>query len=89
MTREERVVRVIDGATFATASRKHPIRLAGVDAPVNSQPGHAVVRSVLSRLTSGRRVAIDTQACESYGRPVATVKVGGRSVNRAVKKHGA
>jgi endonuclease YncB( thermonuclease family) len=88
MARKERVTRVIDGDTFETASRQHPVRLAGVDTPENGQPGHAAAKDALSRLIGGKTVEIDTKARDAYGRSVANVKVGGRSVNRAMKQHG-
>ena len=40
MARKERVTRVIDGDTFETASRKHPVRLANVNA---QRKGNAAV----------------------------------------------
>jgi endonuclease YncB( thermonuclease family) len=82
------VTRVIDGDTFETANRKHPVRLAGVDTPEKRQPGYAAATDALSRLIGGKMVEIDTQARDPYGRSVANVQVGGRSVNRAMKKHG-
>jgi len=39
MPRRERVTKIIDGDTFETAVRKHPVRLAAVDAPEKGQPG--------------------------------------------------
>lgn len=33
MRRKEKVTKVVDGDTFLTASRKHPVKLANVDAP--------------------------------------------------------
>lgn len=88
MPRKERVTRVIDGDTFETASRKHPVRLAGVDTPEKGRPGYRKAKEALARMIQGQTVEIDTQARDSYGRSVAKVKVGGRSVNRAMKKHG-
>jgi len=89
MARKERVTRVIDGDTFKTASRKHPVRLGGIDTPEKGQPGYAAAKDALSRLIGGKTVEIDTQARDSFGRSVANLKVGGRSVNRAMRKHGA
>jgi endonuclease YncB( thermonuclease family) len=80
---------VIDGDTFETASRKHPVRLAGVDTPEKGQPGYAAARHTLSRLIEDKTVEINTRGRDSFGRSVANVKVDGRSVNRATKKHGA
>jgi endonuclease YncB( thermonuclease family) len=87
MARRERVTRVIDGDTFETASRKHPVRLAGVDAPEKGEPGYAQAKRALEQLVAGQTVEVDTQARDAYGRSVARVKAGGRSVNRAMQKH--
>lgn len=87
MARRERVTRVIDGDTFETASRKHPVRLAGVDAPEKGEPGYAQAKRTLEQLIGGQTVEIDTQARDAYGRSVARVKIDGRSVNRAMQKH--
>ncbi len=87
MPRKERVTRIIDGDTFETSSRKHPIRLAGVDTPEKGQPGYRKAKEALARLIEGATVTIDTKARDRYGRSVADVKVGRRSVNNAMKKH--
>ena len=85
MPRKERVTRVIDGDTFETASRKHPVRLANVDAPELGQRGGSAAKSALSRLIAGQEVSIDTKARDKYGRAVANVKVGRQSVNKAMR----
>jgi endonuclease YncB( thermonuclease family) len=87
MARKERVTRVIDGDTFETASRKNPVRLANVDTPEKGEPGYQGAKQDLQRLIGGEQVEIDTKARDAYGRSVANVKVGGKSVNRAMKKH--
>jgi len=87
MARKERVTRVIDGDTFETASRKLPVRLAGVDTPERGEPGHQAAKRELERLIEGEEVVIDTKARDHYGRSVASVKVHGMSVNRAMKTH--
>lgn len=88
MPKKEKVSRVIDGDTFATTSRKHPVRLANVNAPETGQRGAAAAKTALSKLIQGKEVSIDTQARDKYGRSVARVKVGGRSVNRAMQGRG-
>jgi len=85
MARKEKVTKVIDGDTFETASRKHPVRLANVDAPEKGQPGAAKATQALKNLIQGKEVIIDTVARDSYGRSVAKVKVGNRSVNKAMR----
>lgn len=85
MARRERVTRVIDGDTFETASRKHPVRLANVDAPEKGKSGAAKATKALQSLVEGKEVSIQTVARDKYGRSVANVKVGRYSVNKAIR----
>lgn len=84
--RKEIVTRVVDGDTFRTASRKHSVRLANVDAPERGNPGSAKATQALRNLIQGQQVQIDTVARDSYGRTVANVKADGKSVNRAMNQ---
>lgn len=86
MARKEKVVRVIDGDTFMTASRKSPIRLANVDAPEKGKRGSKKATDTLKKMISGKEVTIDTKARDRYGRSVANVKVGRKSVNKAMRE---
>ena len=86
MSRREIVKRVIDGDTFETGSRKHPVRLADVNAPEKGKPGSAKATQELRNLIQGQQVQIDTVARDPYGRAVAKVKVDGKSVNRAMNR---
>ncbi len=85
IARKEKVTRVIDGDTFETANRKHPVRLANVDAPEKNQPGGTAATAALRRLIQGQQVSIDTVARDKYSRSVAKVKVGRQSVNRTIQ----
>jgi len=87
MTRKEKVTRVIDGDTFETGSRKRPVRLANVNTPEKGAPGSAEAREALKRLILGKEVTIETKARDPYNRAVANVKLGAKSVNKAMKKH--
>ena len=84
--RKETVTRVIDGDTFRTSSRKHSIRLANVDAPEKGSKGGAKATKQLKNLIQGKKVEVKTVARDAYGRSVANVKVGGKSVNKAIAK---
>ena len=86
MPRNEKVTRVIDGDTFMTASRKHPVRLANVDAPERGQPGAVKATATLRKTIQGQTVSIKTVARDCYRRSVANVKVGRKSVNQVMKK---
>ncbi|TFH12477.1 MAG: hypothetical protein E4H02_13030 [Lentisphaerales bacterium] len=85
MPRKETVKRIIDGDTFTTDSRKNPIRLAGVDAPEKGERGAVKATNALKKLIQNKTVTVDTKARDVYGRSVANVSVGGKSVNRAMK----
>lgn len=87
MLRKEKVTKVIDGDTFMTDLRKNPIRLANVDTPEKRQPGYQKAKGALEKMIGGEEVIVDTQALDVYGRAVAKVKVGNKSVNRAMKKY--
>ncbi len=87
MVRKEKVTKIIDGDTFMTDKRKNPIRLADVDTPEQRQPGYQNAKKELDTLISGQEVSIDTVARDKYGRSIAKVKVGPRSVNKAMEKH--
>ena len=86
--RRERVTRVIDGDTFETAGRKHPVRLANVNAPEKRQPGYQDAKRKLQGLISGKMVEVDTKARDKYARAVANVKVDGQSVNAKMRGGG-
>lgn len=85
MARKEKVTGIIDGDTFRTASRKNPVRLANVDAPEQGTKGAAAAKKALAELIARETVLIETVARDRYGRSVAKVKVGRRSVNKAMK----
>jgi len=84
--RKETVKRVIDGDTFTTASRKKSVRLANVNAPEKGARGGATATKNLKSLIQGQKVEVNTVARDVYGRAVANVKVGNKSVNNAMNK---
>ncbi|MBW2632143.1 MAG: thermonuclease family protein [Deltaproteobacteria bacterium] len=88
MARKEMVTRVIDGDTFITDSRKNSVRLANINAPEKGSPGAAAATRALRDLIQGDEIIIDTVARDKYGRSVANVKIGNRSVNAAMKRKG-
>lgn len=85
MARREKVIEVLDGDTFKTASRKNPVRLARVNAPEKDERGGGAATKALRDLILGEEVTIETVG-RSYGRAVANVKLGRRSVNKAMKE---
>ena len=87
MPRKEKVTHVIDGDTFETASRKRPVRLANVNAPEKGEKGGTTATKALNGFIAGETVTIDTVTRDKYGRSVANVKVGTRSVNKAMREN--
>ena len=86
MSRNEKVTGVIDGDTFETASRKHPVRLANVDAPEKGEKGYGASKAKLVKLIDGREVTIRPIARDKYGRTVARARVGDISVNLEMRR---
>ena len=85
MKRRETVTRVIDGDTFQTASRKKSVRLANVNAPEKGQKGGAAATKALRNLIKGEKVTVNTVARDKYGRTIANVRVGNKSVNKTMQ----
>ncbi|MBL7153565.1 MAG: thermonuclease family protein [Phycisphaerae bacterium] len=84
--RKETVTRVIDGDTFLTKSRKRSVRLADVNAPERGRKGSSKATQELKKLIQGKKVEVNTVARDVFGRAVANVKVGKKSVNRVMAK---
>jgi len=82
-----KVRRVVDGDTFQIKNGQL-IRLASVKAPeLGSRGGQAAKAALHSLLKAGNTVGIGVRG-RSYGRPVANVTKGGKSVNKAMQRKG-
>ena len=84
----EKVTKVIAGDTFKTDSMKRSVRLANVNAPEKGSKGSGKATQVLRDFVQGQTVSIESVARDKYGRSVAKVKVGNRSVNAAMRRKG-
>lgn len=87
MARKEKVTKITDGDTFLTDKRKNPVRLADVDTPEKRQPGYQNAKKGLEKLILNQEVSIETVARDKYSRSVVKVKIGNKSVNKAMQKH--
>jgi micrococcal nuclease len=87
MARKEKVTKVIDGDTFLTDKRKNPVRLSDVDTPEKRQNGYQNAKKCLEKLILNQEVSIETVARDKYSRSVANVKLGVKSVNKAMQKY--
>lgn len=77
-----RVTKVIDGDTLKIPRKT--IRLANVDAPELGTTGGTLAKNQLKDMVQNKVISYETVA-KSYGRDVANVKLGGKSVNQAMR----
>jgi endonuclease YncB( thermonuclease family) len=85
MPRKETVVKVINSDSFLTDKRKHPVRLLDVDTPKKGQKGYGDAKKALKELIQGQVVTIYPHARDRNSGSVAKVKLGNKSVNKAMK----
>lgn len=79
---------VIDGDTFRTKRKtngSHYVRLAGVNAPEINARGGKAAKAKLKRLLGKKPVTVESVG-RSYGRVVANVKNGRKSINKKLRK---
>jgi len=84
---KEKVQKIIDGDTFIT-KQGTKVRLSNVNAPEKGHRGAPQARKDLTKLISRQEVNIQQVARDRYGRIVANVKIGSKSVNKAMKEKG-
>ena len=75
-----------DGDTFVTRSGKW-IRLAGVNCPELGKYGGQKAKAILANLIKGKVVVYEPVG-RSYGRIVANVWVGRKSINNYMRRMG-
>jgi len=80
------VSRVIDGDTFVTTEGER-IRLAGINAPERGEAGSAEATAALGEFIAGRLLTLEQTSTDKYGRTVACVYRGSRSVDNYMKKY--
>ncbi len=75
-----KVVKITDGDTryiLDANYQQHKIRLAGIDAPERKQAYGLASRKHLASIVAGKRVTIEYQKRDRYGRIVGKVWVNG------------
>lgn len=84
------VIDVSDGDTLVVRhnGRRVKVRLAGIDAPEIGQPWASEAKRALSSLVANRRVSVDAETKDRYGRTVGHVSVAGRDVGEALIRAG-
>lgn len=85
------VVGVQDGDTITvlTANKdSYRVRLVEIDAPESGQPYGARAKQALSGLVFDKRVVIDVQGTDTYGRRLGRVSLGNLDVNAEMIRTG-
>lgn len=82
------VVSVHDGDTLKLSDGR-TVRLEGIDAPELSQPYGIESRNLLAKLTRKKKIRFHSRGKDRYGRTVAEIFVGKKSVNRSMVGRGA
>lgn len=87
---DARVIAVMDGDTVLVlrGDQRIKVRLVNIDAPEKAQPFGAESREALVKLVLQKQVQVRNQAMDNYGRMVAELSVGGRSVNEEQVRRG-
>lgn len=78
------VVGVTDGDTVTVLDeqkQQHKVRLAGIDAPEKKQPFGQRSKESLSDAVFGKRVSVEWDKFDRYGRIVGKIVVGTQDVN--------
>ena len=86
-----KVVRIADGDTLTlldASNTQHKIRLHGIDTPERGQPYGNAAREALERLVAGKRIDVNIQDTDRYGRTVGTVYRNGQNVNLIMVQDG-
>src|SRR5512143_2287713 len=85
-----RVIAVMDGDTVLVlrGEQRIKVRLANIDAPEKAQPYGSESREALVKLVLQKQVRVRNEAMDNYGRMVAEISVGGRSVNEEQVRRG-
>ena len=87
MPNTKKVFDIVDGDTLKVDKIGPGIRLANVYAPEKGQKGYGDAMAKLAMLTKGKQVTVTPVATDVYGRTVAQLKVGNKSVNKAMNDY--
>lgn len=86
-----KVINVADGDTITILTQsdeKIKIRLAGIDCPESFQVHGEKAKQYLSSLVDGKRVRIEPETVDQYGRTVGMVFVNGANINEQIVSNG-
>lgn len=86
-----KVIDIADGDTITILTQgdeKIKIRLAGIDCPESFQVHGEKAKQYLSSLVDGKRVRIEPETVDQYGRTVGMVLVNGANINEQIVANG-
>lgn len=84
---KEEVVKVIDGDTVELSSGEK-IRLFGIDAPEKGEPFFQEAKQALEEMVKGKRVVVEKEGKDKYGRFLGYILLEGKVVNCELVKLG-
>ncbi len=90
-TLEGKVIRISDGDTIVILNDSHKqfkVRLSQIDAPERGQPFSKKSKKSLSDMVFGKRVRVEQEGTDRYGRVLGTVYINGLNVNAEQIKRG-
>lgn len=87
---EGRCIRVSDGDTITidAGGGKEKVRLIGIDAPELQQEGGREARQYLAKRILNRRVKVEGETRDRYGRLLGTVYLGAENINLSLVREG-
>lgn len=87
---EGRCIRVSDGDTITidAGGGKEKVRLIGIDAPELRQEGGPEARQYLAKRILNRRVKVEGETRDRYGRLLGTVYLGEENINLSLVREG-
>ncbi len=86
-----KVIKIVDGDTLTLLTQeKHQvkIRLAEIDTPEKGQPYGKKAKQKLGKLVFGKKIQVNVQETDRYGRIVGRVYIGDLDVNAELVKQG-
>lgn len=86
-----KVINVADGDTITILTQndeKIKIRLAGIDCPESFQVHGEKAKQYLTSMVDGKRVRIEPETVDQYGRTVGMVLVNGANINEQIVSNG-
>jgi len=86
-----KVIKIADGDTLTLltdSDKKIRIRLAGIDTPERKQPFGNTAKNALAKLVFQKKILIETQTKDRYGRTVGIVFLDNQSINNELVRQG-